>query len=64
MFIRCQDSADSSFGQGLAVACVWKKAAISGCPATRFGESIKGDGKNDDDPDNDLLNVGGDVHQH
>ena len=35
-----------------------------GCPSTGFGEGIKGDSKHDDDADNDLLDVGGDIHEY
>jgi hypothetical protein len=33
-------------------------------PLARFGESIEGDGEDDDDADNDLLDVRRHVHQH
>ncbi len=39
-------------------------ALASRDPLARFGESIEGDGEDDNDADNDLLDVCRHVHQH
>jgi hypothetical protein len=36
----------------------------SGDPTAGFRKGVEGDSEDDDDSDNDLLDVGGDVHEH
>ncbi len=36
----------------------------SGDPTAGFRKGVEGDGEDDDDSNNDLLDVGGDVHEH